>query len=405
MTQSRPTAPTSFWCSLNRSIVSLLVLQLLSGMVLAPHLTFFPLYLHDLGYAPLLIANLAAAKQAAALASSLLGGTLSDGLGRKRTLLLGVLGLLVSSFAFLTRSPAWIGFLWTLGGLGSGLHTLSGQSYLIDAAAPAYLGLTSALYNWGYTLGGVLSSPLAGVLLDRWDYTVFGVALVGFSTLALGTAQFILPSAAAVRQGGHLDLKHFFGYREIATRPVVRLLVALRFLPTLSYAMMLLLVPLLLDAAGASHTTIAWYATTSWLAASLSQALVGWAADRWGPKAATSLVFTTLLAGVAGLGVGHAGVWYVFTFGTLGIASAWSLSTLLPSLVALATRPEDRGRALGFIHLGWNLAMMAGSLVGGALYPVWAGLPFVFAALAVGSALFLLSVFFRWVAIPPEHSS
>ena len=123
MAQPQPTTPISFWRSLNRSIVTLLVLQLLSGMILAPHLTFFPLYLNDLGYSPLLIANLAAAKQAASLVSSLLEGTLSDWLGRKRTLLLGIFGLLVSSYAFLSRSPAWIGVLWTLGGLGSGLHT------------------------------------------------------------------------------------------------------------------------------------------------------------------------------------------------------------------------------------------------------------------------------------------
>lgn len=401
---AQPTATTPFWRSLNRSIVTLLALQLLSGMVMAPHLTFFPLYLNDLGYSPLLIANLAAAKQVASLVSSLLGGTLSDRLGRKRTLLFGILGLVVSSFAFLRPSPTWIAVWWTLGGLGAGLHTLGGQSYLIDVAAPATLGLTSALYNWGYTIGGVLSSPAAGALLDRWDYPVFGFALVGFSTLALAAARFILPRAGSVRRGGRLDLKHFFGYREIVARPVVRLLVALRFLPTLAYAMLLLLVPLLLDAAGASKAIVAWYATTSWLAASLAQALVGWAADRWGPKLATYLAFCALLAGVMGLGVGYAGLWRVFAFGTLSIAAAWSLSTLLPSLVALATRSEDRGRVLGFIHLGWNLAMMAGSLVGGALYPVWAGLPFLIAALVLISALVMLSFFFRRVASSPSNS-
>lgn len=398
MTQSQPTAPTSFWRNLNRSIVTLLVLQLLGGMILAPHLTFFPLYLNDLGCSTLLIANLVAAKQVAGLVSSLLGGALSDWLGRKRTLLLGVLGILVSSFAFLSASPVWIGVFGVLGGLGLGLHTLGGQSYLIDAAAPAYLGLTSALYNWGYTLGGVLSSPVAGALLDRWDFEVFGKALVGTSILAIALTQFILPRAQGVRQVRQLDFRSFFGYREIATRPSVLLLAALRFLPTFYYAMMLLLVPLLLEATGASNTTIAWYATTSYLAASLSQALVGWATDRWGPKLATSLAFSILLASVLGLGLGHTSLWTVFAFGMVGIAAAWSLSTLLPSLVALVTHPEDRGRVLGFIHLGWNLAMIVGSLVGGALFQVSAGLPFLSAGLAVSTALYLLSVFFRRAA-------
>ena len=153
-------------------------------------------------------------------------------------------------------------------------------------------------------------------------------------------------------------------------------LAVLRFLPTFYYAILLLLVPLLLDAAGASKISIALYATVSWTAASLSQAFVGHMADRWGPKSTTALTFGVLFLSSLGLGFWHSDLWVVFGFGSLGIASAWSLSTLLPSLVAEAAAPEERGRILGFIHLWWNLGMIFGSIAGGALFEVGRGMPF-----------------------------
>ena len=128
MTQPTATEHKSLWQTLNRPIVALLVLQLMGGMMLSPHFAFFPLYIKELGYSAILIANIAAAKQIAGLIASLIGGTLSDSLGRKRTLLLGNFGYLLSSFVFLIVSPNWIGLLWAIGGFGLGLATLGGES-------------------------------------------------------------------------------------------------------------------------------------------------------------------------------------------------------------------------------------------------------------------------------------
>jgi predicted MFS family arabinose efflux permease len=132
--------------------------------------------------------------------------------------------------------------------------------------------------------------------------------------------------------------------------------------------------------------------------ASLAQAVVGRAADRLGPKSSTAMTFGALLASVLGPGLWPSNLWVVFTFGTMGIAAAWSLSTLLPSLVAEATVSEERGRVLGFIHLWWNLAMAVGSMAGGALFEIAAGLPFLVTGAANLFSLALLFAFYRLVA-------
>ncbi len=398
MTQSTSTEPQSLWQALNRPMLTLLALQLMGGMLLSPHFAFFSIYLKELGYSTLLIANIATAKQIAGLVASLLGGALSDSLGRKRTLLLGNVGYLLASFVFLLHSPTWIAILWTVGGFGLGLHTLGAQSYLMDVAASGYLGLLSALFNWGYTLGGALSSPIVGLLLDRGGYPLLAWTLIGFALLTLVVNQFALPRSPVESRSAAPRLKHLFDYGDIAARLPVLTLAALRFLPTLAYATMLLLVPLMLDDAGASKTVVAWYATVSWTVASLAQAIVGRAADRWGPKPATALTFAALIASVFGLGLWPSSLWVVFALGTSGLAAAWALSTLLPSLVAEATVAQERGRVLGFIHLWWNLAMILGSLGAGALSEIAIGLPFRIAGALNLLSLLLLFVFYRRVA-------
>ncbi|MBN1640180.1 MAG: MFS transporter [Anaerolineae bacterium] len=395
MTRQRPSERPSFLSTLQRPIVVLLLLQLMAGMILSPSRTFLPVYVKELGYSAILISTLATISQIAGLAASLAGGTLSDTLGRKGTLLLGNVGYLLTSLIFFTPSIGAIGVLWAIGGFAMGLHTLGGESYLMDTAHPNYLGVLAALYNWGYTLGGALSSPVAGFVLDRWSYDVFGAVLL---TFALGTVlanAFALPRSPVEGRARSVARQRWFGYREIATRPPVWMLSVLRFLPTFYYGMSNILIPLLLYAAGASKMVIALYATVGQVAASLAQVVVGRQADRYGPKWPTVVTFGALVVGIVGVGALTSSLWGVFAFGALGLAAAWSLSTLLPSLVAEVTAPEERGRVLGWIHLWWNLAMSMGAMAGGAMYEVAVALPFGISAVLNVIAIALVFVFHR----------
>jgi len=393
--------------ALNRPIAILFLLQLMGGMMLSPHRTFYPVYVRELGHSALLISAVATVGSLMGLIASLIGGSLSDSLGRKWTLFLGQIGFLLGSLVFLTRSPGWIAFLWAASGFGMGLHTLGGQSYLIDAAHASYLGVLSALYNWGYTLGGALISPVAGLLLDHWDFPTFGVALAAFAVATLAVNAFALPKSPIGRvadkglakgTSGATPHGALWRYADIARRPAVTLLVLLRFLPTLYWGMAVVLIPLLLDATGASKTTIALYATVSQICAALAQLIVGRAIDRFGPKWPALVTFSALIISIMGTGILPGQVWSVFAFGTAGTAAAWSLSTLLPSLVAQVTVPQERGRVLGWIHLWWNLAMMIGSLLGGYLFVRRAGLPFIVAGTVNMLSVAVVIAFFRVAA-------
>ncbi len=381
-------------------MVVLLLLQLMSGMMLSPHRTFFPVYLQDMGHPVMLIAVLSTVNRIMGLIAALLGGTLSDSLGRKWTLLLGEVGFLLGTMVFFTPSTWLIATLWAMGGLGMGLNTLGGQSYLIDAADPAHLSLLSAFYNWGYTVGGALSSPVAGFILDNWGYGAFGLTLGALALTAVVTNLACLPQALHRRDERRVARGKLFGYDQVVFRPTVWLLALLRFLPTVYWGMALVLIPLLLADAGASKTVMALYATISQVIASLSQAAVGRIADRWGNKWPTVSAYGTLVLSVIATGLFPDRLWGIFVFGTVGAAAAWSLSTLLPGLVARATASQERGRVLGWIHLWWNLGMIVGSLVGGALFERWIGLPFILAGTLNLLSIALALLFFRRTTPP-----
>jgi DHA1 family inner membrane transport protein len=341
---------------------------------------------------------------ALAMLASLVGGTLSDRLGRKWTLLLGNVGFILGGLLFLTPKLGWIGLLGGVSGFCMGLHTLGGQSYLVDAAPSGYLGLSTALYNWGYTLGGALSSPAAGHILDQWGYGAFGGALTGFALLAVALNALYLPRLGAPAGHEQAGTKALFGYGALARRPIVVLLVAMRFLPTLAYGAASVFLPLLLDSAGASKTVIAAYVTVSQAVASLAQVIVGRAADRWGGKWPTLFVYAVFVVSVLGTGSLAGRLWAVFAFGTAAAAAAWSLSTLLPGWVAHVTASAERGRVLGWIHLWWNVAMMLGSMLGGALYDRVPGLPFLLTGALNAFSIPLTLVFYRTSREEPVSS-
>jgi len=380
----------------SRPIAMLLLLQLLSGMLLSPNRTFFPLYIQDLGHPVIVLSALATAQQIMGLLGAWFGGALSDALGRKRALLLGQLGALLACLAFLYPALGWIAPLWILSGIGAGVNTVASQSYLIDAAPPAYLGILSAFYNWGSTLGGATSSPLAGLLLERQGFRALGTVMSLLAALAIGLNVLALPPAKGERRA--VARRSLFGYGDIALRPVGVLLAMLRFLPTCFWGMAVLLIPLLLSAAGASKSTIALYATISQVCASVGQVAVGRAADRLSCKWVTVGVFSLSVASILGLALFPDRLDSLFALGTLSTTTAWSLSTLMPSLVARGSEPQVRGRVLGWVHLWWNLGMVVGSMAGGVLYRVMPGLPFLVAGGLNAVALTLVFLFFRLVA-------
>jgi MFS family permease len=155
------------------------------------------------------------------------------------------------------------------------------------------------------------------------------------------------------------------------------------------------LIPLSLNRVSDTKTVVALYATFSQVLASLAQVVTGQAADRWGPRRPTFVAFSGVVASAIGLAGFGTEVWGLYTFGILGACSAWSLSTLMPSLVSIAATGEEQGRVVGTLNFLWNMAMMTGAIIGGTLVRIGAGLPYLVAAILNAGAISIAILFFR----------
>jgi PPP family 3-phenylpropionic acid transporter len=371
----------------------LLAVQLVTGVVLAPVFTFFPVYLKEIGFSVVLISVIATLQRVMSLGSSLVGGTLVDTIGTKRILVAGQVLYFAGTLLFLSRDSWWIALVWAVCGIGMGPVSLASTSYLIEKADRARLGLFTALLYWGITLGGAIGNPLAAALLGRtgWKGLVPFTAIPAVGIVA--ATAFALPGSmrrdpAAARPPGLLSAVAL-----AAASPPIRLLVWMRFLPTVCYGTLLVFVPLLLKDAGASNAAIALYGTAVSVCASLAQLAVGRLADRTGWKGPTAASFAALAVAAFVIAALPNQLWVVFAGGTLAMSAAWSLSTLLPIQMMKAVEPSEIGRVLGAIQLFWNVAMILAGLAGGVLFVAWNGLPFLVGGLAAAAGLPVAAVY------------
>ncbi len=385
---------------LNRSwpILLLLFVQLLVGVIISPLRSFFPIYATEqLAYTAAAASTIVAIGQFVGMLTSLIGGTVSDSIGHNWALALGLVGFAIGSLLYLARAPWVVTILWIVSVIGLTFATLGGQSYLNAAVGKANLGALSALYHWGFTVGGALSSPGAGWLLDRYGFGTLGWVLVGIA-VAGALAAGLLPHQQQTSDGVQMrGWRALVSYGDIVRRPAVLVLGMLRFLPTCYYGMAMLLLPILLKARTGHNTGVALFTTVNMIVASLAQIVAGRAADRRNRRAPTLMAYGTLSMSTIGAALFADTLWGLYVFGILGVSAAWALSTLMPTLVAEAAPVAEHGRIFGFLHLLWNAGMIGGALIGGALVKVSAGLPFAVTTLSNVGAFGLALFFFNLV--------
>ena len=377
-----------------RPVMSLLLVQLLAGAWTLSQMSFFSIYLEEqLRYTTVAIAGMVAVGQASGMVAALLGGGLSDTLGSKWVLVLGLLGSVVASLLFQTGLPLMIAVLWGLAGAAGSLQMLGGSSYLTRMADPRRLGFLSALYALSLTLGGALGSPAAGRILDTSGFRTYGLAGLSLVALTVVLAVVLLPNQARETHGQGASSTRDSMW-DMTRRPVMRLLMALRFLPTIYYGMSLVLVPLMINHLAGNKTTVAIYVTVSLIMASIAQLLTGRAADRFGHRRPTLVGYGALIVAALGLAAFSNQLWGVFLFGVMGLAVAWSLAALMFCLVSDGVPKAEHGRAFGLLHATWSVAMIVGSLLGGALTRVATGLPFLVAGLLNIASVVVAMAFF-----------
>lgn len=352
-----------------------------------------PLYAQGFGAGAVAVASLLAVYSAMQFLFAPSWGRVSDRIGRRPVLLVGLFGSALSYLLCgLAGSVATLLAARALGGF-MGANVGVAQAYVADVSAPERrakaMGMIGAAFGLGFVLGPALGGALAGFGTAVPFFVAAGLTLAN-ALLALWWLPESLPAEArdtAPRVPGlaaRLRLLRGTGAR-------LRAPYAAAFLLTLAFA--------------AAEATLSLWAdrrwgmgprTVSFLFVYLG--VVSVIAQGWGVGRLTRRLGErrTAMLGLAGLAVGMAALAAAPSLAMLGLALAafaFGQGTASPSLsswVSRAAGPEEQGKVLGVYQSLGALARVVGPMGGGLAFahlgisaPYLAGAALAAAALAV----------------------
>jgi len=354
--------PGSVWAL---GLVSLFM-DLSSEMIHA----LLPLYLVTvLGASTLTVGFIEGIAEATASITKIFSGALSDYLGRRK--LLAALGYGLAAFTKpvfpLASSIAWLTVARFVDRIGKGIRGAPRDALVADLT-PADLrgtayGLRQSLDTVGAVIGPLLAIVFMAILADNFT-TVFWIAVVpAFVSLAIIVFAVrepgLPPDSRKVRSPfsraelGRLNTAYWLVVGVSAIFTLARFSEAFLLLRAQSVGLQLTLVPIVMVVMNIVYTFSAWPA--------------GALSDRVGRYRVIIVGFAILVLADLVLAVGN----NVSTV-ILGVA-LWGLHMgltqgLLAAMVADTAPPELRGTAFGMFNLVSGIALLAASIIAGALW-------------------------------------
>ncbi|NBD74402.1 MFS transporter [Patescibacteria group bacterium] len=310
------------------------------------------------------------------IASALLAlylGRLSDRLGRKRILLvglaLGVVFPLIYSFAINIVMYMGGKLLWATTAVAAGPLLGAYLQSLVQGLPQR--GHYLSLYYSAMSLSGALGHFLGGYITDVFSFTATFFTLAGIYAIATFVAWFILHED--VRPGAHLEEAEeseprdlFFGIRYIFTRTALIYYFILNSSFAIAYKIKLLLWPLIVFQFTESAQVMGTIFAMTGVVAFLILLRSGKVVDRFGPYVAVHIAFTSGIVGGVLMGTAD-GVW-LFALGAFFFTVAEAFYGSAQG-VLLIDHVENRyrGEILGVDHIFDRVLGAGGMLLAGGL--------------------------------------
>ncbi|MCP2256949.1 MFS transporter, AAHS family, benzoate transport protein [Streptoalloteichus tenebrarius] len=345
-------------------------------------------------------------------------GTVSDLVGRRRTVLLSVVWFSAAMLlCAVAPDPTTFGLLRFLAGLGLGGMMPTVSALAVEYAPPRHRNLTYATVFSGYAVGGMASAGLALVLpQDAWRlmYALGALALLLVPVALRWLPESIDYLVARGRLAEAVRVADRFGLARPVARDVVpeppraavrslfagRAALATTAFWAASFCGLLLVygvntwLPQIMRAAGYPLGSSLAFLMVFNVGSIVGSVAGGWSADRLGSKA---LITTAFLVACGAIGLMAAGppaaVLHVLValggFGTIGTQN------LINAYVARYHAPARRATALGWSLGVGRLGAICGPLVGGLVLGSGLGAAWnfvVFAAVALVGALAIVLV-------------
>jgi len=292
---------------------------------------------------------------------SAIGGRLSDKIGRKTVMVLGVillsLGFFIAGYA---ETYAFMTAFLAITGLGYGLTTPSLYALMSDLL-PERRGLGATLVSVSYGIGVSAGAVIASFILARvhWQIAFLAVGLFGF--LIAGVEAFAVKNAR--RDGAHARLR----YRDVLSKPLVVLALAEFFGGSVFWSSASWTATVLRTAKGLNLAETGFVMGLWGLTPMIGALVLGPLSDKFGrryiilrsafPSAVAAFVSYQWLASPLALAIG------LMIFGILKA----SVPTLIVPLAQESASPDAAGAAAGVIMSMHYVAAVVAPLATAAL--------------------------------------
>ncbi|ABC84019.1 MDR family MFS transporter [Anaeromyxobacter dehalogenans] len=290
-----------------------------------------------------------------------LGGTLADRLGRRPTMLLGlVTGALSVAALALTRAPLALAALAFVNGATGEIYRPAMNAVVADVVAPAERTRAYGLVYWAINMGWSVGLSVAGLFAERHIAWLFLVD----ATTSLAFAAVLAFTVPETRPAGVEPAPALAGLAQVFRDRVFVVFVLLALGGLMVFTQFQLAAPLDMAAHGVGPAGFAWLMALNGVGVVLLQPLLGARLRRYDPSRA--LAVSALLFGI-GFGVNALGGSVpLYVFGVL----LWTVGEVVGfpvanAVVADLSPASLRGRYQGAYSMSWGVAFTLSPLIGG----------------------------------------
>ena len=382
-----------------------LVTMILANVAGAMYAGFLPLYLKSLGADVAQIGLFFTISQIIPMALQILGGWISDSLGRLKSIAAGsVLG--VVSYVALILSPTW-GWVFLGEGLNAITRSLVGPSFGAFIAEESQENNRAKVYglvDTFYTIVSIVGPPFGGYLIDRYGFKIMLMAAASIYTVATVIR---VRMAGKARHPGQEDGKKArldLGELKVNLSAIFGLVIAGGLMTwivvtdgirDISFSLSGSLLPVYLEGIGnMTAQKIGWLSSILGIAMMITSYPAGHLADKRGERLAIALGFALQSVALFIFVKAESFLVYAISFFIIGVGFSL-MSPAYQSLLSKVLPEKLRGTGFGLIHSGLGLFSLPAPAIGAKLYATFSPTtPFWITAWA--SLLAIIPVVFKF---------
>jgi len=355
-----------------------LVTMILANVAGAMYGGFLPLYLKSLGADVAQIGLFFTISQIVPLVLQILGGWISDSLGRLKSIAAGSVSGVVSYIA-LILAPTW-GWVFLGEGLNAITRSLVGPSFgafIAEESREDNRAKVYGLVDTFYTIVSIVGPPFGGFLVDRYGFK--NMLLVAASIYTVATVMRVLMARRAKHPGQDegkkarlelgalkVNLSAIFGL--VVAGGVMTWIVITDGIRDVSFSLSGNLIPVYLESiAEMSAQQIGWLSSILGVAMMLTSFPAGHLADKRGERLAIALGFGLQSIALFLFVRANSFVMYAISYFIIGVGFSL-MSPAYQSLLSKLLPQKLRGTGFGLVQSGLGLFSLPAPAIGARLY-------------------------------------